>query len=140
MKLKLRQIGGGGALAALLLVQLAQAQITTTYVADLVCTRDEVYSSLSSEGREFCESVLGDSCESVSKPGSYSSLADEEISSYVSLTPIFVVEPSRQGRLIMMIYSASVSLRSILRQLRRFRPRPTARATCFLPRLDLRPV
>jgi hypothetical protein len=83
----MRQPGGG--LAALLLVRLARAQITTTYVADLVCTRDEVYSSLSSEGREFCESVLGDSCESVSKPGSYSSLADEEISSYVSFPPIF---------------------------------------------------
>lgn len=99
----MRQPGGGG-LAALLLVQLARAQITTTYVADLVCTRDEVYSSLSREGREFCESVLGDSCESVSKPGSYSSLADEEISSYVSLTPnllaTFPMEADHGGMIV----------------------------------------
>lgn len=81
--LTMRQVG----VVALLLLQGASGQITTTYVADLICTRDEVYSSLSKEGKGFCESVLGDSCESVSKPVQYSSLEDEEITSYV-LPPV----------------------------------------------------
>lgn len=70
--------------AASLLMRGVLGQITTTYVADLICTRDEVYSSLSREGREFCESVLEDSCETLSKPVEYSSLEDEQITSYVS--------------------------------------------------------
>jgi hypothetical protein len=74
-----------GSLAALLLVLTvaAEAQFTTTYVADLVCVRDLVYTSLSKEGKAFCESVIDESCETLSKPAAYSGLGDEEISSYV---------------------------------------------------------
>ncbi len=77
-----------GSLAALLLVLVtrcrdASAQITTTYVADMVCTRDAVYTSLSREGRDFCVSVVDESCETLSKPAVYSRLGDDEISSYV---------------------------------------------------------
>jgi hypothetical protein len=51
------------------------------------CTKDEVYSSLSKEGREFCESVLEDHCATVSMPPAYTLLEDDEISSYVSCHP-----------------------------------------------------
>lgn len=56
---------------------------TTTTEGSSSCTRDEIYSSLSSEGREFCESLLGDHCATVSTPAAYTGLGDDDVSSYV---------------------------------------------------------
>jgi hypothetical protein len=49
------------------------------------CRKDEIYTSLMREDDgEFCQSLMNDHCVTVSTPEAYTSLGDDEISSYVS--------------------------------------------------------
>ncbi|CAH0051014.1 unnamed protein product [Clonostachys solani] len=62
---------------------VARPQATTTASP---CRKDEIYTSLMREDDgEFCQSVMNDHCVTVSTPEAYTSLGDDEISSYVSI-------------------------------------------------------
>ncbi|CAG9996152.1 unnamed protein product [Clonostachys byssicola] len=54
------------------------------------CRKDEIYTSLMREDDgEFCQSLMNDHCVTVSTPEAYTSLGDDEISSYRLLEHAF---------------------------------------------------